>query len=149
MVVDRGRVRELRRGARIAPRVLGPGRLTLLRTQAGPLAGDHDRVEVRVESGTVMIEPVAATVALPGRERTVLELDVEVADGARLVLEDAPLVVAEGADVLRRTTIRLGAAPTSAAPRASSARRKGWLSRRDFRGLATGESARARCTLEA
>ena len=28
-----------------------------------------------------------------------LELDVEVGEGARLVLEDAPLVVAEGADV--------------------------------------------------
>ena len=60
-------MRELRRGARIAPRVLGPGRVTLLRSQAGPLAGDHDRVEMRVESGTLRVEPVAATVALPGR----------------------------------------------------------------------------------
>jgi urease accessory protein UreH len=33
---------------------------------------------------------------------------VEVGDGARLVLEDAPLVVADGADVLRLVTIRLG-----------------------------------------
>ena len=104
---------QLRRGARIAPRVLGPGRLTLLRSQAGPLAGDHDRVELRVESGTVSIEPVAATVALPGPERTVLELDVTVGEGARLVLEDAPLVVAEGADVLRTTTIRLARGATA------------------------------------
>ncbi len=37
-----------------------------------------------------------------------LELDVTVGDGATLVLEDAPLVVAEGADVVRTTTIRLG-----------------------------------------
>jgi urease accessory protein len=100
--------RELRRGERIAPRVLGPGRLTLLRSQAGPLAGDHDRVEVVVESGTLAIEPVAATVALPGPPRTLLELDITVGDGARLELEDAPLVVAEGADVVRTTTIRLG-----------------------------------------
>ena len=105
--------RELRRGERIAPRVLGPGRLTLLRSQAGPLAGDHDRVEIVVESGTLAIEPIAATVALPGRARTVLELDVTVGDGAHLELEDAPLVVAEGADVTRTTTIRLGAGATA------------------------------------
>jgi urease accessory protein len=106
-VVGRG-WRELRRGERVAPRVLGPGRLTLLRSQAGPLAGDHDRVEIVVESGTLAIEPIAATVALPGQARTVLELDVTVGDGAHLELEDAPLVVAEGADVTRTTTIRLG-----------------------------------------
>jgi urease accessory protein len=93
--------------------VLAPGRITLLRSQAGPLAGDHDRVEIVVESGTLEVEPVAACVALPGVERTVLELDVTVGDGARLVLEDAPLVVAEGADVLRTTTIRLGAGATA------------------------------------
>ncbi|MDA0165855.1 urease accessory protein UreD [Solirubrobacter ginsenosidimutans] len=98
----------LRRGARIAPRVLAPGRITLLRSQAGPLAGDHDRVEIVVESGVLTVEPIAATLALPGLARTVLELDVTVGDGARLVLEDAPLIVAEGADVLRTTTIRLG-----------------------------------------
>src|SRR4051794_41772262 len=91
----------LRRGERIAPRVLARGRIALLRSQAGPLAGDHDRVEIVVESGTLRVEPVAATVALPGRERTVLELDVEVGPGARLILEDAPLIVAEGADVTR------------------------------------------------
>jgi urease accessory protein len=93
--------------------VLAPGRITLLRSQAGPLAGDHDRVEIVVESGTLEIEPIAATVALPGPARTVLELDVTVGDGARLVLEDAPLIVAEGADVLRTTTIRLGVDATA------------------------------------
>src|SRR4051794_29599832 len=101
-------VRELRRGERVAPRVLGAGRMTLLRSQAGPLAGDHDRVEIVVESGTLTVEPVAANVALPGPERTVLELDVTVGEGARLILEDAPLIVAAGADVLRTVTIRLG-----------------------------------------
>ena len=113
VVVDRGGWRELRRGARIAPRVLGPGRLTLLRSQAGPLAGDYDRIEIVVESGTLRIEPIAASVALPGPERTVLELDVTVGDGATLHLEDAPLIVAEGADVVRTTTIRLGEGATA------------------------------------
>ena len=42
-----------------------------------------------------------------------LELDVTVGDGAHLVLEDAPLVVAEGADVVRTTTIRLGEGATA------------------------------------
>jgi urease accessory protein len=87
--------------------------LTLLRSQAGPLAGDRDRVEIVVESGTLDVEPVAATIALPGSARTVLELDIEVGDGARLVLEDAPLIVAEGADVVRATTIRLGVGATA------------------------------------
>lgn len=101
-------------GERVAPRVLGPGRLTLLRSQAGPLAGDHDRVEIRVEDGSALrIEPVAATVALPGPARTELELVIEVSDGGTLELEDAPLVVAEGADVVRTTTIRLGVGATA------------------------------------
>ncbi|MDA0173533.1 urease accessory protein UreD [Solirubrobacter taibaiensis] len=97
----------LRRGERIAPRVLAPGRITLLRSQAGPLAGDHDRVEIVVESGELTVEPIAANIALPGPEQTLLELDVTVEAGARLILEDAPLVVAAGADVIRTTTIRL------------------------------------------
>jgi urease accessory protein len=89
--------------------MLGGGRLTFVRSQAGPLAGDHDAVELRVGAGAVVtVEPVAASVALPGPARTMLELDVAVGDGGRLVLEDAPLVVTEGADVLRTTTLRLG-----------------------------------------
>jgi urease accessory protein len=66
-----------------------------------------------VRSGTLEIEPIAATIALPGAARTVLELDVTVGDGAHLLLEDAPLVVAEGADVVRATTLRLGAGSTA------------------------------------
>jgi urease accessory protein len=111
-VVDAGGVREMRAGARISPRVLGRGRLTFVRSQAGPLAGDRDRVEL-VVGADLVVEPVAATVALPGAARTVLELEIEVADGVRLDFEDAPLVVAEGADVARSTVIRLGAGATA------------------------------------
>ena len=93
--------------------MLAPGRITLLRSQAGPLAGDHDRVEIVVESGTLTVEPIAASVALPGPEPTLLELDVTVGPGAHLHLEDAPLVVAEGADVTRTTTIRLAPGATA------------------------------------
>jgi urease accessory protein len=103
-------VRELLRGARVAPRVLAPGRAAFGPLQAGPLAGDHDVVRIRIGAGArLAIQPIAATVALPGPGRTRLELEVVVEDGGRLVLEDAPLVVAEGADVVRTVTIRLGA----------------------------------------
>jgi urease accessory protein len=66
-----------------------------------------------VDSGELVIEPVAASLALPGPGRTRLELDVTVGPGAHLVLEDAPLVVAEGADVVRTTTIRLAPGATA------------------------------------
>ena len=115
LAVDRGGVTELRRGPRVAPRVLGPGRAALVPLQAGPLAGDRDAVRLRVGAGAALaVEPIAATVAYPGAARTRLELDVAVEDGGRLVLEDAPLIVAAGADVVRTTTIALGAGAVAA-----------------------------------
>jgi urease accessory protein len=77
-------------------------------TQAGPLAGDHDRARIVVRAGAILIvEPVAATLALPGAARTRLQLDVVVERGGRLVLGEAPLIVAAGADVERRMTLAL------------------------------------------
>lgn len=77
-------------------------------TQAGPLAGDEDRVRIAVGAGvTLVVEPVAATLALPGDEDIVLTLDITVAAGAQLVLWEAPLIVAAGASVIRRCTIEL------------------------------------------
>jgi urease accessory protein len=107
-----GSVRELRRGARVAIRVLSRDgavtRAALVPIQAGPLAGDHDVVRLRVGAGaTLALEPVAATLALPGPARTRLELDVEVGPGGRLILDEPPLIVAAGADVLRSTRISL------------------------------------------
>lgn len=104
-------VTELRRGTRLAPRVLQLGatvRATFVPTQAGPLAGDHDATRITVGPGaTLVVEPVAATVALPGPARTVLELAITVRTDGRLVLDEAPLIVAAGADVHRRTTVEL------------------------------------------
>jgi urease accessory protein len=105
-------VTRLRRGARLAPRILatnGTGaRACLVPTQAGPLAGDHDGVRIAVGPGaTLIVGPVAATLALPGTRRTRIELDIAVAAGGRLVLEEAPLIVAAGADVVRRSRVRL------------------------------------------
>ena len=61
----------LRRGARLAPRVLaadGTGvRACLVPTQAGPLAGDHDRVRIGVGAGaTLIVRPIGAACALAG-----------------------------------------------------------------------------------
>lgn len=101
----------LRRGVRLAPRVLARGevvRAALVPTQAGPLAGDRDAVRIVVGAGAALrIEPVAATLVLPGAERTRLDLDVTVAAGGRLVLDEGPLIVAAGATVRRRVTIAL------------------------------------------
>jgi urease accessory protein UreH len=106
-------VTELRRGARLAPRILARDgravRACLLATQAGPLAGDDDRAVIVVGAdATLVVSSVGAAHVLPGRAPTRLELDVELGAGSRLVFEDAPLIVAREADVTRRTTVRLG-----------------------------------------
>ncbi len=100
--------------------VLGVGGGTLFRAalvpiQAGPLAGDHDEVEIRVGADTTLVlEPIAATLALPGDGRTRLDLDVTVGEGGRLILDEPPLIVPAGADVLRRTRIALAAGALAA-----------------------------------
>ncbi len=110
-----GAVAELRRGPRLAPRILGRDAAGALRaafvpTQAGPLAGDRDRVRIVVGAGAVLVvEPVAATLALPGAERTLLELELVVRSGGRLVLDEGPLIVAAGATVRRRCAVQLDA----------------------------------------
>ena len=112
---SRGHVIErLRRGERLAPRVLEAGldavQACVLPTQAGPLSGDHDRARIVVGAdATLVVRPVAATLALPGAARTRLDLDIEVGAGGRLVLEDPPLIVAASAHVERKTTVRLAA----------------------------------------
>lgn len=104
-----GGVAELRRGPRLAIRVLERGSITrvaIVPVQAGPLAGDHDVVRLRVGAGeTLILEPIAATLALPGPARTRLELHAEVE--GRLILDEPPLIVPAGADVVRTTRIAM------------------------------------------
>ena len=104
-----GRVTSLRRSGRLAPRVLAQRpvlRVALVPVQAGPLDGDHDAIRLHVGAGcTLVLVPIAATLALPGTSRLDLHATVE---GA-LVLDEPPLIVAEGADVTRRTRIELAA----------------------------------------
>jgi urease accessory protein len=112
-------ITELRRGARVAPRILDRAgravRAAFVPIQAGPLAGDRDSTRIVVGPGaTLIVEPVAATLALPGPQRTVLQLDVTVCEGGRLVLDEGPLIVSAGADVVRRCAIELQAGAVAA-----------------------------------
>jgi urease accessory protein len=79
-------------------------RVALVPVQAGPLNGDHDRVRLHVGAGcTLVLVPIAATLALPGVSR----LDLHATVAGALQLDEPPLIVAEGADVTRRTRIEL------------------------------------------
>jgi urease accessory protein len=90
-------------------------RAAFVPTQAGPLAGDADRARIVVGAGaTLVVEPVAATLALPGAARTLLALDVTVRAGGRLVLDEAPLIVAAGAFVERSLALTLDAGAIAA-----------------------------------
>jgi len=110
-----GRVRcDLRPGA-LSARVLSTGprtaRVALVATRALLLGGDHVRIEVRVGPGVELeLVEVSGTVAYTGRGRAASwGVDVVVDDGGLLVWDALPFVVAEGADVTRRTDVRLGA----------------------------------------
>jgi urease accessory protein len=106
VAVDAGGVTALRRSARLAPRIVAPGAVAIVPTQAGPLDGDHDVVRLHVGAGATLVTvPIAATLALPGASR--LELHAVVEAGGRLVLDEPPLIVAEGAHVVRRVRIEL------------------------------------------
>lgn|GEM_PF-263418 len=105
---------DLRPGA-LSARVLSTGphaaRVALVATRALLLGGDHVRTEVRVGPGVELeLVEVSGTVAYTGRGRAASwVVDVVVDDGGLLVWDALPFVVAEGADVVRRTDVRLGA----------------------------------------
>jgi urease accessory protein len=117
VAVERDRIAGLRPSARISPRILTRGPVVcaaLVPIQAGPLDGDHDRLVLHVgRDATLILVPIAATVALPGASR--IELEATVAPGGRLVLDEPPLIVTEGADVVRRARIELADGATAAA----------------------------------
>lgn len=109
-----GRVRcDLRPGA-LSPRVLstsrGTVRIALVATRALLLGGDRVRVEVHVGRGVeVELVEVSGTVAYAGRGRSASwDVAVRVDDDGLLVWDALPFVVADGADVDRRTDVRLG-----------------------------------------
>ncbi|MCW2811721.1 MAG: hypothetical protein JWP61_2179 [Friedmanniella sp.] len=82
-------------------------RVGLLATTALLLGGDEVELEVEVGPGAVLdLFDVAGTVAYHGRGRTASwRVALTVAEGAVLRYAGAPFIVADGADVLRGTTI--------------------------------------------
>lgn len=88
----------------------GVVRVALVAAGALLLAGDHVRIEV-VAQGDVRLEIIetAGTVAYAMRGASAQwDVDVELRDAAALTWHGEPFVVAEGADVRRSTTLRLG-----------------------------------------
>lgn len=103
---------ELAVGA-LAPRLVSRDRTRahIALTAAGMtlLGGDHVHIEVAVGPGcTLEIEDVGGTVAYPG-ERSSWTLEATIGTGGTLVWRGLPFVVADGADVERRTSISLAA----------------------------------------
>ena len=109
-VVELGGGTAAERGV-LRPRLLGlaPGRARVALVAEGALllAGDRVAVDVTVGPGARLdlVEP-AGTVAYDMRGGSAgWDVCIRVADGARLVWQGMPFVVAEGADVTRRTCL--------------------------------------------
>ncbi|MFW0785040.1 urease accessory protein UreD [Gordonia sp. CPCC 206044] len=84
----------------LAVRQTGPDTVHLIGTAATPLGGDTISVRVSVAAGAALtIRTVAATIALPARERLDSRMDwhIDVGDGARLRVDPEPTIVAGGA----------------------------------------------------
>jgi len=101
------------RGGHLAPRRIDAPddrvRVALVATVALLLAGDAVRIEVVVGGGIDLeIVEIAGTVAYDMRGGSATwDVDARVEDGALLVWAGLPCVFADGADVLRSTTVAL------------------------------------------
>jgi urease accessory protein len=91
------RLTVLRGEAPLLPRQTGVNEVHFVGGAAGPLGGDHLRIEVEVGAGaTLRLGSVAATLALPGRDGALSRLEVHatVATAGRLVWLPEPLIAA-------------------------------------------------------
>jgi urease accessory protein len=85
-------------------------RVAIVQTAAMLLAGDRVGLEVEIGPGAACeLVEISATVAHGTKQRAAIEqrLRVRIADGARLVLREQPLVIAAGTDLRRATTFEL------------------------------------------
>ncbi|MFW0796873.1 urease accessory protein UreD [Gordonia sp. CPCC 205515] len=92
----------------LAARQTGPNAIHLISTAATPLGGDSIVIRVVVEAGaTLHLRTVAATIALPARDRldSTTEWHIDVAEGARLHVDPEPTIVAGGAQHGSTTTV--------------------------------------------
>lgn len=90
----------------------GLTRVALVPEQAILLAGDQVTISVRVGSGqSVEIVEPSGTVAYAMRgARAAWDVSIEIGDGGSLAWRGKPFIVAEGADVVRSTTIEIASA---------------------------------------
>ena len=97
--------------ARIVSRDGTRAEVALVAGGAMLLGGDHVVVSVRVEAGCALtLTDVGGTVAYDGAgQECRWDADVRLGPGACLTWAGLPFVVADGADVRRTTTVRLGA----------------------------------------
>ena len=89
-----------------------PHALQLVGGAAGPLGGDRLAYEVTVGAGaTLTVRSVAASMVLPGTDDSVLDIAVDVADGAHLDWYPQPVISVVASRHIQRTRILL--APTA------------------------------------
>ncbi|NAS23093.1 urease accessory protein UreD [Herbidospora sp. NEAU-GS84] len=109
---DRGltRIETIRSDPPLTLRQTAPGEVHLVSTGAGPLGGDHLRLDVEVAEGTSLtVRSIASTLVLPGAGRSLMEIHVYVASGATLVFAPEPTVLAAGCDHRMTTAVTLAA----------------------------------------
>jgi urease accessory protein len=104
----KGRSPRIRATGGIAARQTGDAVLHLISTAATPLGGDT--IDIRVDLGCgsrLTVFSVAATLALPsrGEPRSELNWHITVADGAQLVIDPLPTIVAAHAVHHSNTTV--------------------------------------------
>ena len=89
-------------------------RVSLSAGAAGPLGGDHLRLQVRVGPGaTLVLGEVSATLALPGPhgQASLVEIDVHLGEDATLVWLPQPIIAAAGC--LHHQRVRIDAAASA------------------------------------
>ncbi|GAA1180443.1 urease accessory protein UreD [Nesterenkonia xinjiangensis] len=114
---------------KLAPRLISRGprhaHVGVTAAEMVLLDGDSLTAEIRVGAGCVLrVEDIGGTVAYPrrasqtglsasaervqGQQTASWHLDIQVEDGGTLLWHGLPFVIAEAADVVRRTSVRLG-----------------------------------------
>ncbi|MXP24079.1 urease accessory protein UreD [Gordonia sp. HNM0687] len=114
IIARRGRSPRVMAVGGLAVRQTGVDTVHLISTAATPLGGDVIDIRVVVEpDASLHLKTVAATLALPARQRPDSQMtwDIEVGAGGRLHLDPQPTVVAGGAD--HRTTTTVAADPSA------------------------------------
>jgi urease accessory protein len=106
----KGRSPRIRAIGGLAVRQTGANVLHMISSAATPLGGDHIDIYVDVGSGAELtLRSVAAAIALPGLSDTRSEMfwHITVADGARLIVDPQPTVVAANADHATDCTVNV------------------------------------------